>query len=468
MRAGYASIDITPRRRGITLSGFAARCNRPSEGIDDPLVLHALALEERGETVLILVYDLVGIDRELLEKTHERLDATGDFCVGREHRVICATHNHSGPATATLIGCGIPDPDYWDFLAAATAQVAREALDRLAPVRLRYAMVPLVGHHYNRRQMLEDGRVTLARDPGTRVKKSGPTWDQMMFLRLDGPHGRGTVGVVHWAVHACTVAGNRVSADFPGELCRRLQDRFGLPFLYLQGACGNLNPPFQKMTRGEMLDNVDRLTRDIPEISWRDVPAVQPFGLTSTVLRLAYGPIPSSQELREAETAMRQIAETGAGPPEAIATLADILNTEPGQAPDPVMTRHIAAALAEWSSLQLKNRGNLIAHGCDLSLKVLRLGPLVFCFVAAEVFVETAIALKQAFPDLIVNIIGYASPLLGYLPTDEAVEDGGYEPEYAYRFYGHPAPWAKGSESAVVRTLEQLILHEHEKTNDVT
>lgn len=461
MRAGYASVDITPTKPGITLSGFAARCNRPSEGTDDPLTLHALVLEEQGETVLTLVYDLVGIGPELLEKIHKRLDAIPHFGVGREYRILCATHTHSGPAAAMLIGCGIPDPEYWDFLAEATAHAACEALESLRPARLRYAVVPLAGHHYNRRQVLEDGRVTLARNPGMRVKKSGPTWDQMMFVRLEDPQGEAIAGVVHWATHACTVGGNKVSADFPGELCRRLGDRFGMPFLYLQGACGNLNPPYQKMIREEMLDNVDRLMRDIPDIPWQDLPTSEPFGLSAAALRLAYDPIPSAQELRETNIAMCKIAETGSGPAEAITTLADILNTEPGHAPDPVMMRYIAGALAEWSILQLEKKNTSGAAGCDLSLKVLRLGPLVFCFVAAEVFVETALALKEAFPDRIVNIVGYASPMVGYLPTDEAIEDGGYEAEYAYRFYGHPAPWAKGSEGTVVHELKGLILQRH-------
>jgi hypothetical protein len=35
MRAGYAQADITPPI-GLTLSGFAARCDKPSDGVYDP------------------------------------------------------------------------------------------------------------------------------------------------------------------------------------------------------------------------------------------------------------------------------------------------------------------------------------------------------------------------------------------------------------------------------------------------
>jgi len=53
MRVGYAVSDITPEP-GITLCGFAARRNKPSTGVDDPLVVQAIAVEHGGQTVLLL------------------------------------------------------------------------------------------------------------------------------------------------------------------------------------------------------------------------------------------------------------------------------------------------------------------------------------------------------------------------------------------------------------------------------
>jgi hypothetical protein len=60
----------------------------------------------------------------------------------------------------------------------------------------------------------------------------------------------------------------------------------------------------------------------------------------------------------------------------------------------------------------------------------------------------------------LVNVVGYSSPLVGYLPTDEALIKGGYEVDYAYRFYGHPAQSDKGSsEPAVVEALNRVLVH---------
>ena len=120
------------------------------------------------------------------------------------------------------------------------------------------------------------------------------------------------------------------------------------------------------------------------------------------------------------------------------------------------MLRYIADALRAWSE-KILTRHSTLPDGCSLSAKVWRLGPLVFCFVAAELFAETAIELQNSFPDRCVTTTGYCSPLVGYLPTDEALGEGGYEVEYAYRFYGHPGPFAAGSEPALVKTLSDAI-----------
>ena len=41
--------------------------------------------------------------------------------------------------------------------------------------------------------------------------------------------------------------------------------------------------------------------------------------------------------------------------------------------------------------------------GYDLAVDVLRLGPLWFTFVAAELFAETGLALQERFPELIIT-----------------------------------------------------------------
>lgn len=453
MNAGYASRDITPAP-GLTLSGFAARCNRPSDGVDDPLTVHALCLAAGEETVLLLVFDLLALGPELTAQLHRRLDDAG-VPVPAARRLFCCTHTHSAPASITLIGCGIPDPGYWDRLCAAAADAAVAGCRALQPATLRLASVDLEGVSYYRRQRLANGRVVMPQYPAGTVVKGGPVWTPMRLLRFDDAQGAPIAGLLHWAAHPACACGPHVSADFPGELCRRLSARFALPFLFLQGACGDINPPYIQAGRGEMLQEVDAIMRQLDGVAWpADTCPARPFDLRAERFPLPYAALPGREELARLARGMGEIAATGDGPAETVAVLGNILNVEPGEDVDPAMLRYIAGSMQEWAQRLLE--APAVDTTCDIALAALRLGDLLFCFVAAETFVETAIALQDAFPGLTVLTVGYASPLVGYLPTDEALGEGGYEVDSAYRFYAHPAPFAPGGEPRVRQALIRL------------
>jgi len=124
---------------------------------------------------------------------------------------------------------------------------------------------------------------------------------------------------------------------------------------------------------------------------------------------------------------------------------------------EPVLARYIAGNMLEWSDGLLGQPRESLPTSREIQLAVLRLGRLAFCFVAAETFVETAIELQKVFPELTVLTAGYASPVEGYLPTDIAMGEGGYEADSAYRFYNHPAPFAPGAEGRVRAALVEMI-----------
>ncbi len=452
MRVGYATRDITPKP-GFTLSGFASRCNKPSVGVDDPISVHALGVEDGGTSVLLLVFDLLALGEEITAEITAAVRSVADASVGL---ALCCTHTHSAPATIKLIGCGIPERDYWNLVVKAAAEAAREALANLRPATMRHLAVQVPGVSYNRRTVLADGRVVMTHKPAGNVVKRGPGWDRLLLVRFDDTEGKGIAGIANWAAHACVVGTQNISADFPGELRRRLSESFGAPFIYLQGACGNINLPYHKMIREEMLADVDAMMKPLSNLSWPPARHASSSGLTSGVVRLPYAAIPSAEELEVFRSGMDLIARTGSGPDAVMSTLTNILNVAPGEQPDPVMVVYIAGALRQWSQ-ELLEKYDKLPKECGLAIKVWKLDPLVFCFIAAEVFSETAIQLQDAFPDKLVSVAGYGSPLVGYLPTDEALDDGGYEPAYAYRFYGHPAPFAKGSERSVVEALTEMV-----------
>jgi len=449
LNIGFATKDITPAP-GLTLSGFASRRNQPSEGIDDPLSVFALAVDDE----LLLVFDLLALGPELLEEIQAELDVRLPE-VPREHRVLVCTHTHSAPAAITLLGCGIPDPEYWQQVKTAAGKAATAAWHGRRAATMRITSADIAGASCNRRSVLADGRVVMAQHPDKAVVKVGPTLDNMLLIRFDDEAGRGIAGIAHAAIHACTVCTQQVTADYPGELRRRLAEQHGFPFLFLQGACGDINPPEVATTRVAMLRNVTCMMDRIGEVKWPAPAATEPFRMSRATVPLDYAAPPTRESLQAVRDGMNLIATTGRAPAETLAMLTNILNIEPEEEASP-MTRFMAATLRDWSDNMLA-RGEAQPAAADLALAAWRLGPLVLCFMAAEVFAEYALHLRDAFPEFTTALVGYFSPHVGYLPTDEAQFEGGYEVDSAYRFYNRPAPWRVGMEERVMEAVEAMV-----------
>jgi hypothetical protein len=53
-------------------------------------------------------------------------------------------------------------------------------------------------------------------------------------------------------------------------------------------------------------------------------------------------------------------------------------------------------------------------------------------------------------------VCGYSGGTLGYIPSEEAFSQGGYEVESAYRYYGAPAALSPNTETRIHAIFEVL------------
>jgi hypothetical protein len=88
----------------------------------------------------------------------------------------------------------------------------------------------------------------------------------------------------------------------------------------------------------------------------------------------------------------------------------------------------------------------------------LRLGDAALAFLPGEPFAETGIALREASPFTVTAIVGCSEASIGYIPTDEAFAEGGYETGF-----GRWSVLAPGSEGVLRRTAEHLLVELGEK-----
>ncbi|MDR1388749.1 MAG: neutral/alkaline non-lysosomal ceramidase N-terminal domain-containing protein [Treponema sp.] len=87
---GFSKKDITPDFP-VSLAGYLA--DRPAAGIHDRLYARALAFLAAREKYVLLVLDLLHLDRVCIEKLYQGITRFG---LTGENLLVCCTHTHSG------------------------------------------------------------------------------------------------------------------------------------------------------------------------------------------------------------------------------------------------------------------------------------------------------------------------------------------------------------------------------------
>jgi hypothetical protein len=222
--AGAATADITPPA-GCNLAGFGF--SRRASGVRDPLFARVLALSDGQRPMLLVAMDLIGLSLPRAARLRARL--------ARRHAGgvwLVSTHNHQSPDTLGLWGPGLLgalplrsglDLAYMERLETQVLQAVDRALGAIRPARLFAGSAPF--------------------DPQGRLvhNEKSPVLDrELRVLELRADDGRAVASLVQHACHPETLwkDGTRVSADFCGVCCRRVEAELGGVGLYLNGALG--------------------------------------------------------------------------------------------------------------------------------------------------------------------------------------------------------------------------------------
>ena len=254
----------------------------------------------------------------------------------------------------------------------------------------------------NRRVPGPDGKVKYARmsacrDPKVRAEPEGVIDPLVRVVSFwDGDQPRAVLS--YYATHPQSHYGKGgVSADTVG-LARAMREAAlpGVPHIHFDGAGGNVaagkyndgspeNRPVlaQRLARG--MEEAWKATRKSPlhatDIEWR----VEPVAL------------PLREELADEAPAIKMLADTSAG----------------------FRDRARAARQLAWS--RRCKAGHRIDIGC------LRVGATLILHMPGELFVEYQLAAQQMRPDATVCMAAYGDAGCGYIGTEIAYSQGGYE-----------------------------------------
>ncbi|HOB76247.1 MAG TPA: neutral/alkaline non-lysosomal ceramidase N-terminal domain-containing protein [Phycisphaerae bacterium] len=402
---GTAQVDITPEP-GRELSGFARRV-QPSVGVLDRLFAKAVYLEQGAERLLWIHADLIGIEREFVVAFRQW--AARRWGLADRQVMISATHTHAGPATVFLQEAGAYDPEYVAFLRSRVEQVAVAAMEATEPCEV----------------VAVEGLLDLAVD---RRKKATPHTDPRVgavgFRRQDG---RYRAVILNYPMHAVALGPNNrmISADIPGRAAAALSRQLpGEPVaLITNGACGNLNPPFENVDVAQLEEWGGQVADAVAPLFGSAVP--QPAATLRTYSRVIPLPL-DALSVEEIEAYAARIVHD----PASLAEWGDRF-------------RH--AVENWWQRMVEAVRNGQARDTRDAELFAVCIGDVIFLGLNAEVFSRFTDDLRQAAGRKL-YVVGYANGDMGYIPTQAAYAEGGYEVDIAHLFYCNFRPRAGGLE----------------------
>jgi hypothetical protein len=455
--AGTVRVVITPPV-GIHLTGFAGRA--PSLGVHDDLFATALVLAEPDSTsgeasldtrVAIVAVDVLGMyGDQIAPAIKAEVERTTGIPGARV--LLCCSHTHYGPVFEGREGGDAPIAvAYREALTHHIAGLVLAASAALRPVNLAVGRGKVkIG--INRRE-LRDGRIVLGQNPG------GPLDSDVLVWRFDAaaspdtptPDPGAPVGwlrrtpetvatIVNYACHPVSLSGSMrfITADFPGVARAEVERLVGGTCLYLQGACGNINPSLM----APEWNVPERLGRALGAEATRALLFAEPVESAPLRFTRQETGLPALLPI-SIEDGERRIADAESERARILA------QNKPNPGRLWWLDRTLERTRAGVESL----RTGVPLPPVDGTYAALRLGDTALVTNPTELFCELGMEIKRESPFPHTAVVGYTDGAIGYVPTPGAYPEGGYEVERASRVNPGAAAHLQEVSLALLRSL---------------
>ena len=413
MKASASQVCITPKSN-VDLCGYVDRV-QPSTGVLDDIYVRALYLESGGEKLLWLNCDLISLSSDQVKRFKD--SCRKDYNLLPSQIIISCTHTHSAPCTIRLRNCGVINRRYIKQLDQWLLDAAREALVALETVQLYFAEVGCF--------------IAVDRRKGSHYRHVDYRLPVLALKRSNGDY---LAILANYAMHnvALSYKNRLISGDVAGYAASYAHTNLpGNPVVLLtNGGCANTIPVFTSSDRQDVIVLGQKLGEAILSATSEAIPC-----LTNHL----------SSELVTAELSLDI--------PSRAEVISEFRREQNKYSKSPAWSAAIASWKDETTKILKENPTNII----HAYIHVIHIGPVTFVGVSAEVFTQLAEDLRRTDGEY-VYIVGYANGNIGYLPFRELNDEGGYEVDTAYKFYGNFRISQGGYELIRERALSMLNL----------
>ncbi len=239
-KASVVKVDITPDEPKMLL-GYAAR---KSTGINDRIYHRIVAMDDGVKQFFLVSTDICVMSPSEYDHVAEILQK--DLGIDPENFWWTLTHTHSAPEVGVP---GLPevfmgDRYKHDVDTAYTSMVEQSLIKGITEARSKLVKAKLgVGWGFslaniNRRAIDVDGKSSLGLNPEGAVDR------KIGLIRLDKEDGSPLALIANYAIHGTVLgpAQTEISGDAPGIVSEYVEQKLGVPLLFINGAAGNLAP----------------------------------------------------------------------------------------------------------------------------------------------------------------------------------------------------------------------------------
>ncbi len=424
---GVKTIDVTPPV-GVFLAGYAAR-TEVSTGVYHPLTATVIALGDGDTDMLIVSIEWLGFYDRTDQARTILAEATG---IPAEQTLLLGTHTHCGPAMRELDARRHGESDvnetYITEVIKRLGEVSAEVMHEREAVSL-WSGNDWCGFAASRRKPDNEG---------------GILWEPS----LDAPHDHEVPVVVakdasgepclilfSYACHPTSTGPiQEIGGDYPGFAMTHLISEIpGCAAVFMKGCGGDQKPSFQDPKTGGFRK------AEVEEVRANGI------SLGQSVLRTLSRPM---AEVR-GKIDVRQVT-------------AELTTTRLDEKEVESLAVSSSAAERSWSAhfSQVLEAHEEPDRSVPMEVQSITIGSdLVIATMAGEINVEYGIRLKRELAGSYARVIplGYANAIIGYVPVDRQLPEGGYEVIANQRAQLRTGPFEVGTEDKVINAVKSTV-----------
>lgn len=423
LRVATFCADLTPPLGSPTYPS-----GKPLENVETPLLGKGLVLDDGRQRVVLCAIDWCGLCGPAHRLFRDKIAEAAATDVS--HVTVHTVHQHTAPYVPIGV-LDLPDktgsqsanlePAVIHQIAQRLGDAVKKSLAQFQPFDSIGTGQAQVDRVASARRILTDAGTILTRwsacaDPDLRAKPEGRIDPMLKTITL--AHGdKPLVRIHYYATHPQSFYGDpRVCYDVPGFARQRLEEKEQVFQIYFTGCSGDV-------TMGKYNDGKPQARTELTDRLYAAMEASVAATRMAPAGCMVWRTLPLVLQLKE---------DAGHDMAKNRALMED--------ATKPDKERRQAArriALAEWM-------------GQPLSLSLLRVGPVDVVHLPGESMIEFQLFTQQQKPDRFVAVAAYGDLATGYICTEQAFPQGGYEPSAS-----HVAPKSEAAlKEAICKLLE--------------